>query len=595
MSQQISVLSFEKDEKLASFDCRSLIKQNQIELALLSTYCKMEIENRGKYGSITIKPLLKLKNCLPIPLNVAFSNKDTTRTQEATLSGQETVDLCGLSLHDQIYLVLSISEFAPSERMLLNISHEDNKTEKKIELKSKSGSINLYLFIPHGHPDQLFIYTKACIVNETMTPLLYFHKDHKLFPGSCEENSRGILVFDSAQEIRIQHIALDDSALSPVVSIEGIGDRSTEIMTSATGAIENFGLNITPQICERTYNLMTKVISIAPRYILINETSHRLIVIQEKAENTITTIEANERSILNFQAQSLRKFIKFKLDSQENQPKWTWSGSVDCTGAGEYLMLLFSEKYEKINFYQVSVSIGSPTVYIRIVQQPQEKTGLRVINDLDCFDLKLGQEGISEKSLFIPRKKWSPFAWIEPCNLRDVAVLHLLENKKSIYCNNYTFDRIGERILLLSNYQHEEKLLNIFMEVTLLESTRVLRVYSQKSKMPRKRFSFIASLQFETIGCSVIYSEANMRREIIYLALEKVELGVKSDKRKLETQVRVTNFEVDNNITHRTLYPCVIHPKITNKKKNPYAIDILVVSHLQKENQVASPLLKFVI
>lgn len=544
-----------------------------------------------KYSCIRIAPILSLKNCLPIKMIFEVTNKDIgmPRKQSGELLCQEVAQIHALSLKDAIFLTIELAEYSASTKVQL-YNGKERLPVRKIVLKGQTGSVELRVYRPPTNVDELVIYAKSCIVNETSIPLLYFLKDYKPFPGSSELNSKGTLVFDKIKEVRIQPMMVEGD-YTEEIPIEGLGDRSVDMRVGkAPSRRFNIGLNISPRLCERNYGLMTKVVSVAPRYLVLNETPYTIAVIQDKAETIENIIESSERLILHFQEPNLRKSLRFKIFSGKDEYKWTWSGAIDCTGPGEYLVLTLDEKCQKVKYFKVSITLESPSFYIQIFEQALDKTGLRIVNDLECLDLMVAQQGKSDRYITVPRKKWVAFAWFEPCDCKDVIILRLIDKNTGtvVAFNNYTFDKIGEKTLITSKYPYKDKLLDIFMEINLHGSSKVLRVYTQKSKTQILTWNTVASLMIHTIGCSIIYSRGKERVELVYLALHPVIMAFKSDKKKLEAQVKIKVIEIDNNTIYNTLYPCTLYPMSFAKEKNElYTLDVLTIFHLpNEENQV---------
>lgn len=591
LEELISIVSPETNKRVASFVIPDIIRERQVEVILPQMFCKMIAVNVEKYWDIRLAPIFRITNCLPVNLQVAVSNKQSNETskQEGLLTCQESFDVSALSLQDPIYLSVMISGFASSDKILIK-SPKDTQLPNKITLKSPTGSIDLHIFRSNTHIGEVIIYAHSCIVNETGIPLVYYLKDKTPFPGTLETNLKGTIVFDNINELRLQTTLLD-SEYTEEIPIESIGDRFVDVKIDKNADSQvNLGLNISSQICHNTYNLMTKVISIAPRYVIINETSHRLHVVQEKAEAFETRIEPLQRSIFHFDQAKLRKFIKFKIDSGKNRPAWDWSGSFDCTGEGDYFGLMRNEKNNQLCYVKVSIFHQSPTFYVKINEQSPDKAGLRIVNELQDVDLFVGQEGIPQYSTFVGRGSSVPFAWNEPCNYPEAVFVELIYDEKMMFNDSFTFDKVGECITLASDHKPkgQDRAVSICLEVTVEGSSKVMRIFNKKSRVSILRgWDISGTVNFETVGLSLVYSNQNTRLEMLYLSFNNVALGFRTEKNSLETQVRVQTIEVDNNISPRVLYPCTLYPENYHEKKFQYMFDLLIVSSLQNpQNQV---------
>lgn len=596
VSECLAITPSHADKKnTKGYAIADIIKEQQIEIELPTMFCKLAVSFHKKYAVIRICPILKIKNCLPIKLTFEVTNKEIgeTRKQVGSLLCQETAQINALSLQDSFFLRVGLAGYSASAKIQLS-SRKEVMLVNKISLKGSTGSVDLRVYRPPDDNYEIIIYAKSCIVNETSIPLLYFLKDYKPFPGSSDQNAKGTLVFDKIKEIRIQPMMIGGD-FTEEIPIEGLGDRSVDMrMGKSPSRRFNLGLNISSQLCDRKYNLMTKVVSVAPRFVVLNETPYSLIVIQDRAEALDSTMESNERLIMHFQEPQLRKFLRFKIKTGNDGVKWLWAGAIDCTGPGEYYLIMLDSQYQRAKYFRVSITLESPSYYIQIFEQLSDKTAMRIVNDLDCLDLTVAQVGMPDKVITIPRKKRVSFGWFEPCDCKNVLVVRLLDGLggNPVYVNNYTFDKIGEKIPILTNYKHQDKVFDIFMEINLEGSSKVMRFITQSSKASAKTWDFQASLTIHTIGCSVIYSRGKERVEMVYMALHPVAMAIKSDKRKLESQIKIKVIEIDNNTVYNTLYPCVLYPvNFAKENRDTYVLDILTVFYVPtQENQVITRL-----
>lgn len=84
-------------------------------------------------------------------------------------------------------------------------------------------------------------------------------------------------------------------------------------------------------------SLYTKVITILPKYVIINNSSHKLLVTQENLVDDFTIIDSNSRENFKWLSSKASKKIMIKiLDDQADDPinEWQWSSSFKLDEIG---------------------------------------------------------------------------------------------------------------------------------------------------------------------------------------------------------------------------------------------------------------------
>lgn len=86
-------------------------------------------------------------------------------------------------------------------------------------------------------------------------------------------------------------------------------------------------------------SIYTKVITILPKYVIINNTDHKLLITQEKLDDDFTIIDSQSRE--NFKwldGKKIKKVMIKILDNEANDPinDWVWSSPFNLEELGSH-------------------------------------------------------------------------------------------------------------------------------------------------------------------------------------------------------------------------------------------------------------------
>lgn len=213
---------------------------------------------RSRIGSfpnkfeISIESIFKFKNCLPMQLELEFFTKRIKEEKVfplVKLNCQETFLYHYSSINEPVFMRLKLPGFQKSDDILV-FSNNMTKTTQKLPLFSentegKDEIINLYLFYMGDEikVQEIFIYAKGCIINETKKDLLFYSiktfgqpleilskikLGKGLLPGQFSDPPSQIILFDETTEIAISQKEFPNE-LSSSIPIKGVGEIRAEI------------------------------------------------------------------------------------------------------------------------------------------------------------------------------------------------------------------------------------------------------------------------------------------------------------------------------------------------------------------------------
>ena len=580
-SMSIRLRSHEgEDTDNASVRLEDLMRYDKKELSFGNCNCIIRTETKVLQLLIYFEPLVSIRNCLPLPINIELSNEQTGNATTAVSELQPQKSYQATILHSQnpIYVSVALPWFEKSQ--FTQLSPFGKEAAEGIKLQSSSGSIRLELFrvSAKSYIQEFVLYSAGCVMNETTEPLIVSEK--KLLPGHNNDSSFDVLLLDRDCKLKFSTRIADTLVSSDELNTRVIGDFPLDLKCSKTESL-NLGASISSQVCDTKNSLYTKVIVISPRYILLNETEDALLLSQVGSQGKLL-LRQKERGMFHFSGIGKEKLLAFTLDKGlAGQELWRWSGSIDCTAPGEYFLALWKKQGHKTLFYKVSVSNHGSTIYVRLTKQAPSEAAYQLHNQLEDISIEAQQVDCSGGVYNIAPESTVPFGWQEPSK-NPQLVIKVIHNNVVLQTFNCGFDRIGEQVTCLDKVSIQAKETSIFYEVALEGTSRVLRFFEKKNQpISKTSLSFDLRFKVNNVGVSLIAA----KRELLYITLNPVDLGLRSDGHIIASQFRIKTIEIDNNL-NGAVFPVMMSPKqLKSVEADHYHhLDILTQSRIKQSS-----------
>jgi len=193
-----------------------------------------------------------------------------------------------LSRGQNISIKVRVRGFYWSERFTIYSSDNKTKITNQLKLKDINGkTLTLHIFsLDAAKGCKRFIfYCKSAIINETPYDLSYETFDgkdkKKKYPiagqvptDKSEKYNNKIALLDDIKNLII--LRKERKEISGVVPVAGVGDILAELDAEDKNSILELGVNISISQCDKDNFLYTKIITITPRYIVVNKTNYNL-------------------------------------------------------------------------------------------------------------------------------------------------------------------------------------------------------------------------------------------------------------------------------------------------------------------------------
>ena len=127
------------------------------------------------------------------------------------------------------------------------------------------------------------------------------HKDKKKYqiPGQIPSSSQEVFntkvtLFNEVTSVAFSRIK--EKEASKPVNLATMGNTAVELVNESGTTMLELGVNMSLIRCDNDYNLITKIITISPRFIFVNKTNCQIQVKREQGTNAITTLEKDVRT-----------------------------------------------------------------------------------------------------------------------------------------------------------------------------------------------------------------------------------------------------------------------------------------------------------
>ena len=446
------------------------------------------------FYDITLLPPFEIKNCCGLELTYKFSNNIDKNTHEDIdkLKPQESVHETRWTLQQPVYIQVRLQGYLWSNKFLVNSPDPKAKLAKEILVRDAlDNPLNILLFIPKGEigTKKLFLYTKTCIVNETPYDLLCYTMDDKKrvpIPGQYPMESKE--VFNSKVTLFNETKSLifgrkKQKEFSKPVNVGTMGSTAAELLNENKTTMLDLGVNMSLLRCDKKYNLITKIITLSPRFIFINKTNYPIEVKREQGEQPITVLEKDVRTPLywtNWANTAKDKSISVRpVDNDHGADFWSWTHGFDIQAVGLYNYLLSSKDKKQSKFLKTVVNLEYSTIFVIIEEENPEQLPFKVRNDCPNVDIVVYQSGTSANDgLTLRSGETAPWAWVYPNKKKEVLATFSLESVKGYLPpdTKFSFDSLNTLFKAKVPVGKDKKVI-VYASVAVEGSTRVLKFF----------------------------------------------------------------------------------------------------------------------
>jgi len=322
----------------------------------------------------TIVPPLEIENLLPNSLKFTVYCDGGRNNYESYIRPGKSYSIYELNTSNNLGLSINIFDIIDFQQRDISIINNKYGTFDKYitmynpdgyELKLSLNYLNLRTgtkrvsimspYIIYNKTDlDITVVPKKIINTNTISNnlLLKKSKNGKLVPNLFSFNNQFI-------SNRV-YLKTFNSELSKPISFEAVGSSYNVDIPLINNNKFELGVNVTEG--QGKYHNV-KIITISPRYIIINNLKSDLLIKQNKSEYEYK-IKSNSSLSLNEILDTTEKCICFSLLSKEDE----WTSPLNIDSIGTYYLKLTKTNYSKEDLIKINIILKNATVYISITK-----------------------------------------------------------------------------------------------------------------------------------------------------------------------------------------------------------------------------------
>lgn len=527
----------------------------------LCLYYKIS-KNNSKKRTLILKPTLEIKNSLPCPIGLKLYQGKPSKFKEIEIQPNEIHESYQNSMHSELAFSISIENFTKTN--LLPLLSNNSSKFKIYDRKNQELYINL-LRIQKGNNLCVF-YVSQVIINNTLNGLAFYQEQQgseKLIPG--QDFEKIILPCNMTNKIlvglgnkRSKAFKIDSVGVNDIIEINSD--------PSPSGYRAKYQYTLDVQISKVLKNQMafTKVIIVCPRYLIVNNTEHDILIAQDGLLDHSILAPSGSRIPYHWTDGAFKELIRFKGKDEF----WNWSGAFPINSIGSFaVQSKHSLEVSTFLMVKVDIKIIATTAHIVLEKIQLTTAPYRIINDSGIFSLAIYQRGSAEDTRYIDACSSILFAWSDHLSPHEIIIEFIigrqaLEGKdtKSMYFLN--LDKLNQ--VLKINIKEAEKDFDVlYVNISNDGVTRVLKF----SDMPLNDFEDVPdtiltyyNITIPKIGISLIEHFKQKNKELLYMSLIGLVALVQNTKKEWKAELIIKTAQIDNQMSADVIFPVLMHP-----------------------------------
>ncbi|KAI8944058.1 hypothetical protein F4801DRAFT_267969 [Xylaria longipes] len=560
----------------------------------------------GKYPYMKLKlsPPIVLENLLPYDFKYRIYDKNTKRdwTNFLRKGGVSPVHVVELSHLLLLSVDMQDTAFKASEFAIINPGHqEDFRKEHRLVCKDDEGlplHLKLHYFkTPNGGGAfRVTVYSPYVILNKTGLDVAIRGKQflqqakraagQSSQPGSSnqERPKAQPLMFSFGNEDQRNRALLKfgDSEWSKPQSFDAIGSTTDVALQSATKQSE-LHVGITVESGEGKYKL-TKVVTIAPRFVVKNKVGE-VINVREPRSSNIMTLEAGALQPLYWLQRSQTKQIALCFPGMDNQ----WSSPVNISDLGTTHVKI-AKAGQRQRLIRVEILMEDATIFLHIsVEQKAWPFSMRNESDTEFTfyqaNPNVDEDGAEDRSGWrpvryrLPPRSIMPYAWDFPAAKFREVVISAFGKERHV-----KLAEIGNQVpMRFVSASGSQKIIDISVAADGPTQTLILSNFKPSKSLYRQKTQsgasigstsgfevkkqdtetiFQAALRLSGIGISLINHQM---KELAYITFRDISLRYNESALYQTISTSIKWIQIDNQL-YGGLFPMILYPSVVPKQ-----------------------------
>lgn len=537
---------------------------------------------------MVISSPLQITNLLPFNLNYRLYDKGTRKDWKGSISKGCTNYIHVASL--QSLLLLSVEPlgcgFGKSEFAIINApDNSEFHRENAMRLHHDDGQhLDIRVHYPRKHPGnsglKVMIYSPYVILNKTSHNIVVADKSNQLVSHAKATDSvmPKMFSFDKDDKKKRGVLRVGDSQPSVPLSFDAIG-QDNAVAVQINGKRSEMNIAVSVAEGQGKYNL-TKVITIAPRYIVKNMFTEPLQIV-ENGSNNILTLEPNQLVPLY----GLRCVDKKSLVVKFSRNLKSWSSPFAIDDIGQIFLKVYNDNIGQV-LLKVNILTENGTIFVQI-ESANDRWPFSIQNYTNCeffiyqSDPNVNENGdivktdVNYKPVYykVPAKSVMPYAYDFPnaiikelvirahgreraVNLSEIGNLRPFRlpptptSEPTIIDLNVVADGPTQS-LIISDYDPSVSMYKLQRRPA--DSSQVFEAMEHDENYHTRIIT-----RFDGFGVSLINARS---QELVYATVRGLEVRYNESDLYQTVSVKLKWVQVDNQL-YGGIFPIVVYPTV---------------------------------
>ncbi|CAJ2510603.1 Uu.00g062280.m01.CDS01 [Anthostomella pinea] len=560
----------------------------------------------GKYPYMKLKlsPPIVLENLLPYDFKYRIYDKNTKKdwTNFLRKGGVSPVHVVELSHLLLLSIDMQDTVFKASEFAIVNPgTQEDFRKEHKLVCKDEEGlALNLrlhYFKIPDGGGAfKVTIYSPYVILNKTGLDVnirgKQFLQQAKRAAGqsltanrSDHERTKALpymFSFGNEDQRNRALLKVGDSESSKPQSFDAIGSTTDVVLPSTTKNAE-LHVGITVEAGEGKYKL-TKVVTIAPRFVVKNKIGEEINIREPGSSNTMT-LQSGDLQPLYWLQRSQAKQMALCYPGMNNQ----WTSPINISDLGT-VHLKIAKAGQRQRLIRVEVLMEDATIFLHLSMETKAwPFSMRNESDTEFTfhqaNPNIDEDGGEDRSGWrpiryrLPPRSIMPYAWDFPAAKFKEVVISAFGKERHV-----KLAEIGNQIpMRFVSGSGTQKIIDINVAADGPTQTLILSNFKASKSLYRQKTqtgsststaagfevkgqdtdtTFRAQLKLSGIGISLINHQLN---ELAYITFRDINLRYSESALYQTVSTSIKWIQIDNQL-YGGLFPMILYPSVVPKQ-----------------------------
>ncbi|KAI1770524.1 vacuolar protein sorting-associated protein 13 [Hypoxylon cercidicola] len=559
----------------------------------------------GKYPYMRLKvsPPIVLENLLPYDFKYRIYDKNTRRdwTNFLRKGGVSPVHVVELSHLLLLSIDMQDTVFKPSEFAIINSgAQEDFRKENRLTCKDGEDlplHLKLHYFrIPDGGGSfKVTVYSPYVVLNKTGLEVnirgKQFLQQPKRAAGqsamadtSDQERPKALpFMFSYASDDQRNRalLRIGDSEWSKPQSLDAIGS-TTEVVLPSSRKDSEIHAGITVEPGEGKYKL-TKVITLAPRFVVKNKIGEEL-VIREPTSSKTMTLKPGSLQPLHWLQRSATKQIALRFPGIDDQ----WTSPINISDLGT-MHIKIAKAGQRQRLIRVEILMEDATIFLHLSMETKAwPFSMRNESDTEFTfyqaNPNVDDDGVEDRSGWrpiryrLPPRSIMPYAWDFPAAKFREVVISAFSKERHV-----KLAEIGNQIpMKFVSSSGNQKIIDINVAADGPTQTLILSNFKASKSLYRQRTqtgsssssqgfevkhqdtdtTFQAQLRLSGIGISLINQQL---RELAYITFRDIHLRYSESALYQTISTSIKWIQIDNQL-YGGLFPMILYPSVVPKQ-----------------------------